>query len=189
MGAYLLWQGGAASLFFDVVPSETQVKSNSITEHPVETGADISDHVRPNLDSVTLEGFVSNTPLFSADGHLDQVNLDIPAVPQPVSLNSAINAIASAFSGLKQVVANVMTFASAPDYVAQTISTLDQLRTSAELLTIVCPSRIYNNMLIESFEVHRDPSSGTGATFNVELKEIRTVTSSITQAPEPARQE
>lgn len=35
----------------------------AITEHPVETGANITDHARLNSEKVTIEGIISNTPL------------------------------------------------------------------------------------------------------------------------------
>lgn len=191
MGAYLLWDNGASSLFFDVVTTETQSKSSTITEHPVETGADVTDHVRINLDRVTIEGFVSNTPVFAEAGVMTQIVLDPPQPPIPFTINGAINLLTSAIGNLfnpKQLVANVMTFGngnSAPNFVRQTIAQLDQLRAQSTLLTVVCPHHIYNHMLIESYEVQRDAGAGTGASFTLELREIRTVQSSITQAPEP----
>lgn len=187
MGAFLLWDGG--SLFFDVVTQESHTKSNTITEHPVEDGADITDHVRPNLVELDIEGFISNTPVYSADGTMSQITLDIPDPPTPPTLNGAINLIGKAISGLlggnTQTVANVMTLGSAPNYVAQVESSLEELRTKAILVSVVCSSRTFENMLIESCEVQRDKDSGTGATFSIHFKEIRTIASSVVAAPKP----
>ncbi len=47
----------------DAVTAETLTKTSTCTEHAVETGANVSDHVRPNLDTITLDVVVSNTPL------------------------------------------------------------------------------------------------------------------------------
>ena len=47
----------------DACTDETHELANTITEHPVEEGANISDHCRPNADEVTLVCFISNTPL------------------------------------------------------------------------------------------------------------------------------
>lgn len=65
MGAFISWgdRDPFKSISFDIVTSETPVLSNTITEHPVEEGANVADHIRPNLDTLSMEVFVSNTPL------------------------------------------------------------------------------------------------------------------------------
>ena len=47
----------------DASIAETHVLENEITDHPVEQGANISDHSRPMPDSFTMECVVSNTPI------------------------------------------------------------------------------------------------------------------------------
>lgn len=47
----------------DVAESEEHTFENDVTEHPVESGADITDHVRARAIVVTVEGIVSDTPL------------------------------------------------------------------------------------------------------------------------------
>jgi hypothetical protein len=47
---------------FDVVTGEEHNISSTVSEHPVEEGANITDHVRPNLTRVTLKGIASDTP-------------------------------------------------------------------------------------------------------------------------------
>jgi hypothetical protein len=51
------------SLTLDASLSESHQKDAEVTEHPVELGADISDHFRPKQDQLQIEGVVSNTPL------------------------------------------------------------------------------------------------------------------------------
>lgn len=53
------------SLTVDAVLTETHTFSNTVTDHPVEEGMNISDHVRKNPDGLVLECFISNTPLGS----------------------------------------------------------------------------------------------------------------------------
>lgn len=47
----------------DAVVSETHTKRNEIPTHPVEQGADISDHVRQVPEEITINGLVSNHPI------------------------------------------------------------------------------------------------------------------------------
>lgn len=71
--SYILWKpkgsvgdlGGGTTkvLTFDATLSEDHKWSSTITDHPVELGADIADHVRKDLDELTLEVFISNSPV------------------------------------------------------------------------------------------------------------------------------
>jgi hypothetical protein len=54
---------GVAAIEFDVVVSEAHDAEVEVTEHPVEQGADITDHARVKAVTLTIEGIVSNTPL------------------------------------------------------------------------------------------------------------------------------
>lgn len=67
--ACITWLPEGSSLYqlltFDVVKSETHTATVEVTEHKVETGPNISDNVRINLDGVSLEVFVSNAPILT----------------------------------------------------------------------------------------------------------------------------
>lgn len=189
MGAYLLW--GNSSLYFDVVTNETQIKSCFITEHPVEDGADVTDHVRPNLDKVTLEAFISNAPLTNTRMLVQhKIPLEVPSMPAPFPFPSP-GLLTKAVDGLlktldprtRPTVANVNLFGNPSDLVHEAIANLENLRVKAVIVSVICPNYTYNNMIIESFEVHRDPHTGTGATFAVDLRELRFVKSSVGTAP------
>lgn len=55
--------GTTSAVEFDCTLTETHSSSAKATEHPVEEGANVSDHVRPELDRVQIEGVITNTPL------------------------------------------------------------------------------------------------------------------------------
>ena len=66
--AYLAWSttaGGSNNsyLAFDVVTSEEIDEGTTITEHPVEVGPDVADHVRIALIKVTLKVRSTNEPI------------------------------------------------------------------------------------------------------------------------------
>ncbi len=48
---------------FDVITGEDHQISSTVSEHPVEEGANVSDHVRPNLSRLTVKGVASQTPI------------------------------------------------------------------------------------------------------------------------------
>lgn len=47
----------------DCAVTEEHSDENEITQHPVETGADIVDHIRRKPSTVSIQGIVSDTPL------------------------------------------------------------------------------------------------------------------------------
>lgn len=57
---------GNIILVLDASLSETHAQDAEATDHPVEQGANITDHVRPKPQMLTIEGFVSNTPVIDA---------------------------------------------------------------------------------------------------------------------------
>lgn len=50
-------------VWIDVSISETHSVGADVTEHPVESGSDIADHIRPTPRTVRIEGFVTNHPI------------------------------------------------------------------------------------------------------------------------------
>jgi hypothetical protein len=64
--AYITWtdSSGTTNWFtFDLVESENWDTGADITEHPVEQGANIADHVRVKLDKCELKIFSTNEPI------------------------------------------------------------------------------------------------------------------------------
>lgn len=53
---------------FDCAPEERHRASAVATEHEVERGVSISDHVRPERTVFSIEVVISDTPLFAPDG-------------------------------------------------------------------------------------------------------------------------
>ena len=51
----------------DLVSGETHIFESAVTEHPVETGADITDHIRPLPLKLSLTGLFSDTAISVLD--------------------------------------------------------------------------------------------------------------------------
>jgi hypothetical protein len=71
-GAFLLWIDAAAQLLglpsqhllkFDIVEEENVDRTQEITTHPVEVGADVADHYRRRPRAIRLHAFISQEPL------------------------------------------------------------------------------------------------------------------------------
>jgi Dit-like tail protein len=184
---------------FDVVTAEEHERTSTITDHPVEEGINVVDHVRPLPDRLTLEAYVSNAPINSPDALRLPLTTDLPQPGQP--LLSAGGFLAGGTTGMAQqglVALGIMAgfpltqtvlvdqFIGDTDYPRQTYETLTYLRDNAIMLTVHTPRATYKNMLIERIQMHRDAQTGTGANFTIEMREVRIVASSITNAPLPS---
>lgn len=55
-----------AALSLDASVQEVHAREAVVTEHPVEKGSDVGDHVRPRPITLQVEGLISNTPIGSA---------------------------------------------------------------------------------------------------------------------------
>ncbi len=74
MAAIFYQVGGQGQTFFmefDATLNETHDSSSDITQHPVEDGSVITDHVRPRPDALSLNVFVSNHPISLQKAHAD----------------------------------------------------------------------------------------------------------------------
>lgn len=136
---------------FDCLESENPELENEITDHPVERGADITDHVRPKPLSLQITGFVSNTP----------VNAQ---AQQRIIRSQGVDITTTSVEDSP---------AGAVGYAENARDILEGLRVSADLLTIVTPSRVYSNMVIQKLAYPRDARTGDAMRFNMSFKEIR----------------
>lgn len=198
MPVTLTWEddaGAAVSAVFDVDLQETHEGTNIITEHPVEDGADIADHIRPQLRRFTVEGFVSDTPLLSNPDVVNKttfVALELQIPDQPFKfgvsnlINAGVGAISDALFPPKPIRVNMLTFDNFESRIRAARDVLESARVTARLVRILTSIAEYDNMAIEQVVITRSPEDGSGAHFTVALKEIEKVSSDVTVAPEPA---
>jgi len=145
---------------FDAVPSEQHSGSNTVTSHPVEEGADISDHSRPEPDTVSLDIFISNTPL-------SQEQMQRAAQSGAVSAAKANDAPSWQ-----------------PGYAEKMLQNLWDLKDSGTLVTAITSirGRVYRSTLIESISVPRDAKVLDAVRATIGLKKVRIVKNKLTRA-------
>lgn len=206
MGAYFQWQnksGLVQYLRFDVVKNELHEISTLITEHPVEEGANITDHARANLDAIKLDVFVTNAPIDDEDhysephtkkrGAIQSMDLLVfpyepPLAPTPGAVFGAIGgAINSLLNGKPQYSATVLQFSTPFNAVSDTYHVLRALRDTAQLITVITPMWDYDNMLIESVDLPRDEKTGDAGRFSISLRQIRLVQTQQVAQPVPTQ--
>lgn len=140
---------------------ESHLLANTVTDHPVEQGFNVTDHSRPNPDQVSLRCFVSNTPLSE-----DQTK-----------------------SSVRQ--GDVSFETTAPQAIEgrgnQAYLRLKKLRDEGSLIEVVTTLKTYGvskseGMMIESITIPRTRQNYDGLEFTLALKQIRIVRNKQTRA-------
>lgn len=171
--AYTLENGQEQSLKFDATVSDSHESTATITEHPVEEGAAISDHIRPDLDRVSLQVVVSNKPITAPTDHNDGVS----GTNQAVELGSS--------RGESPIRAQVLVFDGALTRVRSVYEELLDLKNRAVPVRVLTSLREYEDMAIARVSPIREAVSGNSLVATVDFKQVLVVSSEIVAAPEP----
>lgn len=90
--------GGTVVISVDAMIEENHQSSSLITEHAVELGSNVSDHVRPENDRISMSFMVSNTPVKQpgdfftdgAEGEIQPLNIFLETAPRRADGNPRI---------------------------------------------------------------------------------------------------
>lgn len=145
----------------DACLDESHQLSNTITDHPVEQGFNVTDHSRPEPSRVSLRCFVSNTPLSveQVQRSVRQGNVDFTT-----SSAQAANLSVKGIDGRG----------------AETFDQLEKMRVNGALLKVVTTLKTYakndtEGMMIESLNIQRTRQNYDGLEFTAQLKQVRIV--------------
>jgi hypothetical protein len=165
---------GGAEQTFDVLISEQHDGESTITKHPVERGAPITDNVRALARKVTLVvGMTASAHPKRAES--TTVQLD---VPERTGLLATL--------GLATPIpdhASLLVATDENDPIQQAHDYLDFLRETATLVDVTTSRRVYTECLISKVSV---PVESAGRVImTIEFEKILTATSSTVAAPVP----
>lgn len=175
-------------LVFDVIENENHESGAEITDHPVEVGVNVSDHVRPLPDRFSLIGYMSNQPVyanpFTQRGETRSVKLDIPNWTS-FSLEGAASAIVNAISPPEHAV-TVLSFPDEFNAPWEMFEALRELKDNGVFLQIITSIRVYEDMVIERVSAPRN-AGDSGVSFGLDVKNLRVVESGqVASPPVPA---
>lgn len=150
--------GGVAVIDVDAIISSTHTKTVTATKHPVERGAKITDHLRPDPDVLVLEGLISDTPI-SREQHQRAVSF--------AGTSFVTTADSPAVSGVA-------------GYAKEAFDRLSDLAEKGVLCTIVTLYKTYSDMALTSFTAPRDAQTGDALRFSATFEKIVIVQNKIT---------
>jgi hypothetical protein len=170
----ITWQinGEDRSIQFDAVLSEEHSGGATVTEHPVEKGAAITDHVRPEQERVTIEALVTNTPTrlpaTQNKGARDRTT------PQVVQTTRRIRGIPVPVAAA----ASVLEFDAEMDRPVDVWAELRDVRDNARLIKIEGGIREYTDMIVDGLTVPRAAGNKRDVLkFSISAKKLRIVES------------
>ena len=139
-------------LALDCTVTETHTATSTVTEHPVESGAKITDHIRPDPVQLSITGIVSDTPIGSR-----QVQRSI------------------AVGGASVQVTQQEPPTSTTGYGRAAWAKLDAIRTAAKPVKVVTRDKTYENMALVSLSVPKESKTGGALYFTAQFKQVRIV--------------
>lgn len=192
-------------IWLDCSVRETHTLSADVTEHPVETGADVADHIRPRARTVSIEGLISNTPIEVPQSHMDGAsedrspieiegepvfgNVDTPVgevtIPGAGQLKSLAAVVGIKLGGKRELQAQALHFTQEFDRVGAAHLDLESIILTSKRITIVTGLTIYENVAITDLQTTRDGGTGNALRFTATGRELRIVSSDTVDLPDP----
>lgn len=161
-----------AGAFVTLTPFVTIEERHSdelaITQHPVESGAAITDHAYKIPPSVMIEAGWSNSPVPMGSNLLD--------IPGLLGLPGQI---------AQGLIDTLNIFSTAPNFVKGIYDQLLALQDTATLLTVMTGKRSYDNMLITRLETVTNSETENALIIRITCQQIIIVqTQVVTVAPQ-----
>lgn len=136
----------------DCTVTETHTGAATVTEHPVEDGVNITDHIRPEPLQLALSGIITNTPIGTK-----QIERVINAGGAPV--RTIQNDTPTSEAGFAQTA----------------WQKLEAIRLAGKPIKVVTRDRTYESMAMMSLTVPKDAKTGNALAFTAQFKQVRVV--------------
>ena len=162
----------------DAVVEENPTYSAIVTQHPVEAGKEITDHIQIKSTTLTLKGTISNSPLDlgTSIGNLLSGGIGIATSAQARSniLNTGLQQAAGIGAAALVGGASEDILSGAADALSREV--LLNVFDNKTPFAVITRRQRFDNMVIENMRFPRDSSTGFQLAFEMDLVEIRIVT-------------
>lgn len=166
---YELAAGDLRFIEVDVSTRQGHAMRSEVTEHPVELGASITDHIRPQNDELAFTGFVTNAPIVVPKTNMEGVGGRV----RPLELKEGQGAA-------------TLQFDDRFDRVRSVFEELLEVKEKGALFTVYTPLHEYENMALVSVDVVQDVATGDAMELSFTFKGIVFVETQLVALPEPA---
>lgn len=156
------------SLELEVTLSEDHNYTNQITDYPIESGSNISDHVQKKPEQITITGKFSNSPIPVREGSLDFF-----------IKGAGENRVNKALEDLLTIAGYALPKQGKGIQTEETTVFIPEKVTTPLVVDIVSILRIYTNMICTQLTFNIRQTTGQGLDFTAGFKRIETVESEI----------
>lgn len=193
----------AELLVFDTIEDETITRDTEIVKHPIESGAYVADHIIDRGTTISVSGFISNTPIFNRSGDFETANIAIPtldAIPEAraISILSGVEVVNGIPSRGQQTIAWQQAKPDATDWVAFAIDTLRAWQGRSQFVNVIDSEIEFQEFKIVRYswtpvgsikaktkDGHSTTKGCGGATFTIDLESVAITASATVAAPVP----
>lgn len=140
---------------FDASISEVHSDSSEVTDHPVEEGSDITDHIRKLPSAIEINGRITNTPI---------VLLASVFAKSPIVDNLVPSVGTRVFDGYQELL---------------------NIQAQGIIVDVITSLRDYENMAITNVQVNRDKDTGNVLDATISLREVVIANSISVSLPVP----
>ena len=179
-------------IVMDTVNNEEPEFTADVTQHAVEQGSEVSDHIQLKNPTLTLKGKISNTPL---DLNVSVGNLLAGGIASITSSQARSNLLntglqqAAGIAGASLLAGNAGGAASALTGGQGLAGAADALARTALLnayenktpFDVITKRQRYESMVIQRLKFPRDASTGYALYFELEMIKLRTVSAFFVQ--------
>lgn len=177
-------------LRLDATLSERHDATATVTEHPVETGVDVTDHVRQMSDTISVEALITNHPIHSAyddffDGAQGGFAPHALQIPQrDTYVTNPISAALARYADPPPDSVQVLYFDALFNRPLTVYAALLQVKNTVTLLKIDSGVRTYENMVITALSVPKDDAADS-LKFSFDATALRVAASEVVESPRP----
>lgn len=183
--------GETRQIIFDTSDDESHDSNIVVTEHPVEDGTTISDHIIRGNDVVQLRATVSNTPIRTPESHARGAQGEVSSIALgPLSRSQLARGAQGGSPAqyedvLEEHAADVLQFSSAFDRVRDVYQELKDLQDQGQTFSLITSLRTRDNCVLSSLTAPRSADHGNSIEFVMSVTQIQKAESQIVAAPEP----
>jgi hypothetical protein len=183
--------GAVVDIEFDAVVRVVPTTAAAVTAHPVERGVAVNDHVRPEPLRLSVEAWVTNTPLKvpttqmrGVQGSVRSEGMNVP-VTQLVGLGVRVPSQVT-------VPVEALRFDGEFDRVRDVYQELRTIQEAGQAVSIQHMKQggleDYEDMVIVSLSAPRDAQSGSAVAFTFDAQKVRIVDTRRVKVDAPAKQ-
>lgn len=159
----------------DATRVENHIMSMRVTEHEVEDGGNISDHVIRNGDGLTLEGVISDNPISlvqAAIGNIGGVVGSIVGGIEGAVVTGVVNKMGGSLFEVEGGRRSILAWSS-----------FEFAQREAIPLIIITGLKTYTNMILEEISAPRTSRNSNALEFTAKFKKVRIVESETVSVP------